>query len=105
MNPLRLIFLLFIILIGTLEAFKLLWKKLQILGFTSFETRTINQDPLENFFGCVKSHDFRANKPICIQFKATFKSLLITNLTSQNSLGFNCEANGGEFVLTNMFIL
>ena len=64
-------------LIGTLEGFKLLWKKLKSLGFKSFNTRNLNQDPLEIFFGNVRSHDVRSNRPTCFQFESIFKSLLI----------------------------
>ena len=87
-------------LICTLQGFKLLWRKLQSLGFQSFNTRNINQDTVENFFGQVKAHDFRSNKPSCYQFEAIFKSLLVTNLTSKHSPGFNCEEDSGEFILS-----
>lgn len=86
-------------MIDTLNGFQLVWTKLKSLGFKSFNTRNINQDPLENFFGNIKSHDFRSNKPTCYQFESTFKSLLITNLTSKYSPGYNCEQDGGQFVL------
>ena len=87
-------------LIDTLQGFKLLWGKLQSLGFESFGTRNINQDSLENLFGQVKAHDFRSNKPTCYQFETIFKSLLITSLTSKRSPGFNCEEDSGEFILS-----
>ena len=86
-------------LIDILEGFKLLWKKLKLLGFKSFNTRNLNQDPLEIFFGNVRSDDFRSNKPTCFQFESIFKSLLITNLTSNHSPGFNCEEDEGHFLL------
>ncbi|XP_033225224.1 uncharacterized protein LOC117178093 [Belonocnema kinseyi] len=88
-------------LIDTLQGFQLLWKKLQSLGFKSFYTRNINQDPLENFFGQIKAHDFRSKKPTCYQFEDIFKSLLITSLTSKHSPGFNCEEDSGEFILSD----
>ncbi|XP_033212821.1 uncharacterized protein LOC117170271 [Belonocnema kinseyi] len=43
-------------LIDTLEDFLVIWEKLKSLGFESFCTHAINQEPLENFFGNVKSH-------------------------------------------------
>ena len=92
-------------LIDTLQAFKLLWKKSQSLGFKSFDSRKINQDPLENFFGTIKSHDFRSNKPTCSQFEDIFKSLLISNLASKNSPGFNCESDTGQFFIPDCNVL
>ena len=86
-------------LINTLQGFELLWAKLEGMGFDNFATRTINQDPIENFFGNVRSHDFRSNKPTCYQFEAIYKSLLITNLTSKHSPGYNCEDDSGAFLL------
>ena len=88
-------------LIDTLEGFKLLWKKLKSLGFKSFNTRNLNQDLLEIFFENVKSHDSRSNKPTCFQFESIFKLLLITNLPSKHSPGFNCEEDEGHFLLQN----
>lgn len=38
--------------ISTLEGFKKIWKKLSDLGFEYLCPRNLNQDPLENFFGC-----------------------------------------------------
>ena len=92
-------------LADTLQGFRLLWKKLKILGFDSFCTRNINQDPLENFFGCVKSHDFRSNKPTCSQFESIFKSILITSLSSKHSPGYNCEEDSGDFILNSKSLL
>ena len=57
-------------LIDTLQGFRLLWKKLKLYSFKSFATRNLNQDPLENFFSNIKSHDFRSNKPTCFQFES-----------------------------------
>ena len=86
-------------LMNTLQGFQLLWEKLEGMGFETFATRNVNQDPLENFFDNVKSHDFRSNKPTCYQFEAIFKSLLITSLTSKHSPGYNCEDDSGAFLL------
>lgn len=87
-------------LIDTLQSFRMLWRKLQNLGFTSFFPRNLNQDPLENFFGTVKSHDFRSNKPTSFQFESTFKSIVITNLSSKHIPGYNCEEDSGKFILS-----
>ena len=92
-------------LIDTLHGFRMLWKSLKSSELKSFDTRRINQDLLENFFGNVRSHDFRSNKPTCYQFESIFKSLLISNLTSKTSPGYNCENDDGDFILSETRVL
>lgn len=54
--------------------------------------RHFNQDPLENFFGCIRSHGGRnINPTICAAFETAFASLLINCLNSVHSPGANCE--------------
>lgn len=53
--------------------------------------RHFNQDPLENFFGCIRSHGAQNTKPSCAAFEGAFASLLINNLNSSHSPGSNCE--------------
>lgn len=84
----------------TIDGFLLLWKKMKSLGFTSLNTRFVNQDPLENFFGLVRSHCERNINPTCAQFYGIFKSLLINNLTSSHSVGSNCAPDDGRFILS-----
>ncbi|CAK1587202.1 unnamed protein product [Parnassius mnemosyne] len=50
-----------------------------------------NSDPIENFFGRVRSYNFRNNDPTCHTFVSTFKSLLITGLIKFHSETYNCE--------------
>lgn len=76
----------------TLEGIELLKEKL----FTehkvkSFWMRHLNQDPLENFFGCIRSHGSRNVSPTPSGFESAFASLLINNLSSNHSVGSNCE--------------
>lgn len=42
--------------IVTLKSMKYLWLQLKTEGFKYLILRNINQDSLENFFGCVRSH-------------------------------------------------
>lgn len=84
----------------TLNSFKYLWLKLKSNGFKFFLTRHINQDPLENLFGCVRSHGIRNIQPDCYQFLCSFKTLLINNFTSIRSAG-NCEHDDSEEALDN----
>lgn len=60
---------------------------------TSVWMRHFNQDPLENFFGSIRSHGYRNNSPTCAGFEAAFASLLINNLSSVHSPGSNCEVD------------
>lgn len=53
--------------------------------------RHFNQDPLENFFGSVRSHGYRNISPTCAGFEAAFASLLVNNLSTSYSPGSNCE--------------
>lgn len=57
----------------------------------SFWMRHLNQDPLENFFGCIRSHGYRNISPTPSGFESAFASLLINNLSSSHSVGSNCE--------------
>jgi hypothetical protein len=72
-----------------LEGFKEIVKKLT--STNAVITRNFSQDPLENFFGAVRSHAIRNNNPTCAGFIAPFKTLLINNMMSQKSVGSNCE--------------
>ncbi|KAL0881407.1 hypothetical protein ABMA27_001275 [Loxostege sticticalis] len=60
-------------------------------NLTSLWMRHFNQDPLENFFGCIRSHGYRNNMPTCAGFEVAFAALLINNLSSLHSPGANCE--------------
>lgn len=82
----------------TIEGFLSLWKKLQQMGFTEFNPRHVNQDPLENFFGSVRAIACKNDIPTCKQYKGSFKSLLIQNISSPHSMGANCIDDGGHAV-------
>ncbi|KAI4468043.1 e3 sumo-protein ligase [Holotrichia oblita] len=68
-------------------------------------TRHINQDPLENFFGCIRNHGARNINPTCHSFLLSLKTLLINNFLSPHSPGANCEEDdteGGLAELSNL---
>ena len=56
----------------TLIGFQRLWRDLEKLKFKNFSPRTINQDPLEIFFGMIRSHGGRIVNPTPIQFEHSF---------------------------------
>lgn len=74
------------------EGFQKIWKFVESKGFSELKTRIVSQDPLENYFGRVRSFGGRNITPSCRQFAAIYKSLLITNVTSAQSLVSNCES-------------
>lgn len=69
----------------------LIWKWLQERGFLSFKPGFLNQDILENFSGCLRSHSHRFVHLTCQQFDGLFKTFLINNLTSPHLAGANCR--------------
>lgn len=87
-------------LIFTIDSVLLTWKVLVNLGFESLNTRNLNQDPMENYFGRVRSHGIKNHRPTLLQFKQIAKALFIDNLTSDHSPGANCEADASRFLFS-----
>ncbi|KAH9632255.1 hypothetical protein HF086_002890 [Spodoptera exigua] len=54
---------------------------------------TPNSDPIENFFGSIRSQGCRNVNPTPDGFEAAFSSLLINSLTSVHAAGANCEVD------------
>ena len=75
----------------SVEGLRYIWSNLEKKGFKFLSPRNSNQDPVENFFGCIRSHGHRNINPTCASFIQSFKSLLINNFVSRHSVGFNCE--------------
>lgn len=88
--------------IFTLKGLEDLWKIVRKDGFSHL--RTVNQDPIENLFGNLKSHGFRDNTPSCKQAESVLKALMITSLTSTHSLTANC-LDDGAVALTSLNVL
>lgn len=80
--------------VWTLEGIELLLKKIAAkYGVTSVWLRHLNQDPIENFFGSIRSQGCRNVNPTPDGFEAAFSSLLINSLTSVHAAGANCEVD------------
>lgn len=77
--------------IKTIEGFKHITRMLHAKGIQSILLRHFNQDPLENFFGAIRSHGYSNVMPNSAAFETAFKTLLINNITSPNSPQSNCE--------------
>lgn len=92
--------------IKTLEGMQLIWKTLsQKYQFDCMLTRHFNQDPIENFFGNIRSYGARNNAPNCIAFEGAYKALLLNNYNSPHSIGANCEEDGNSCLRTLDFFL
>lgn len=63
--------------------------------------RDTSQDGLENFFGCVKSCN-QANKPTPREYRTSYATMVINNITGTNSLHSNCEQDQSVSVLDNI---
>lgn len=71
------------------SAFQTLSKVLCINGIRSLLPRHLNQDPLECFFGAIRS--IGSKNPNCHAFTSAYKTLVLNNLVSSHSPGSNCE--------------
>lgn len=78
-----------------------MWEMLKKKGFKYLCLRRINQDPLENFFGRIRSHGVRNVNPTCYSFICAYKSLIINNFSSCHSINANCEDDENS-VLDNL---
>ncbi|KAF0747773.1 Uncharacterized protein FWK35_00023061, partial [Aphis craccivora] len=83
--------------------FQTLTKLLETKGILSLLPRQLNQDPLENFFGAVRS--LGCSNPTCGSFISAYKTLLLNNLLSSQSPGANCEnfVEGSLMTYKNLF--
>lgn len=82
----------------TLKALKYLWHSLRNKGFRFLCVRHLNQDPLENYFGQIRSHGVRNVNPTCQSFMHSYKSLLISNFSQWHSPSANCEDDNTEML-------
>ncbi|CAI6342779.1 unnamed protein product [Macrosiphum euphorbiae] len=83
----------------TIRGFQYLSKVLNAKGLKSLLPRNLNQDPLEDFFGAVRS--LGCTNPTCASFIQSYKTLMLNNLVSPHSPGANYEEDLTEGTLTN----
>ena len=60
-------------------------------GFDYLETRSLNEDPLENTFGVIRLHCGSNNKPNLRQFLDALKTSIINGLAYTGLRNANCE--------------
>lgn len=87
----------------TIDGFQKLWQTVhEKYDFNKLNTRYINQDPLENFFGQIRSHSARNINPIPRQFEESFFTLLVSNMKSVSVIGGNCEVYNDDSLLFSL---
>lgn len=92
--------------IKTIQGMQALWKILsKKYSFDSMLTRNFNQDPIENFFGNIRSYGARNVSPNCIGFESAFKALLLNNYNTPHSIKANCEEDTDPCLSTLDFFL
>ncbi len=60
----------------------------------------MNQDGLENYFGCVRSRCHNSSSLIAAHFRAAYASTFVTNFSSVHSMKSNCEQDISTPLLT-----
>jgi len=88
--------------IKTIKGIMHICKRLLDCGFEFVLLQNFNQDPIENFFGSIRSHGVRNIKPTPAMFISSFKELLINNFTSNHSIESNCENYDCDGALDNL---
>ncbi|CAG9128668.1 unnamed protein product [Plutella xylostella] len=87
------------------ERIEKLFQLLKSMGIDSILLRNLNQDPLENFFGAIRSHGQSNTMPNAFAFEAAYKLLLINNLSSAHSVGANCESDGVQCLQSLKYLI
>lgn len=80
------------------QGFEILTKFLEEKSIKSILTRHMNQDPIENFFGAIRS--LGCDNPTSHSFISAYQTLLLNNLISSQSPGANCEDFAEKALIT-----
>jgi len=84
--------------IFTIDGFQKLWKIVnETYDFFKLNAKYCNQDPLENFFGQIRSHARRNINPTPRQFQESFFTLLVNNIQCISIRHGNCEVTKDNF--------
>ncbi|XP_046588363.1 uncharacterized protein LOC124293089 [Neodiprion lecontei] len=86
----------------TLRSMQGLWEDLQSEGFNQLNSRYLNQDGLENFFGLMRQECGDCHHPTCLHLEAAFKTALVTRFAGTYRPGFNCEAEEKSSMIINL---
>jgi hypothetical protein len=74
------------------------WRRLKSAGFNYLETRSLNQDPLDNTFGVIRLHCGSNCNPTVGQFVDALKTSIFNGLAYSGLRNANCESDGTELV-------
>ncbi|KAF9406036.1 hypothetical protein HW555_013454 [Spodoptera exigua] len=92
--------------IKTIEGMEALWELLSgKYKLDAMLTRHFNQDPLENFFGNIRSYGARNVAPNSVAFEGAYKALMLNNYSTPHSRGANCEEDVNECLQTLEFFI
>ncbi|CAG4990273.1 unnamed protein product [Colias eurytheme] len=74
----------------------------QLVDFTLLMDNLFDSmnDPVENFFGNIRSYGARNIAPNTMAFEGAFKALLLNNFSSPHSRRANCEEDSNECLQT-----
>ncbi|CAG9783931.1 unnamed protein product [Diatraea saccharalis] len=93
-------------LIKTIEGMQTIWQILnKKYDMDAVLTRNFNQDPLENFFGSIRSYGARNIAPNTVCFEGAYKALMVNNMSSPHSKRANCEEDSNECLQNLNFYL
>ena len=84
--------------IATIAAVQHVWRTLRSAGFDYLETRSLNQDPLENTLGVIRWHCGSNNNPTVGQFVDALKTNIINGLAYKGLHNANCEGDDTELL-------
>jgi len=84
--------------IADIGAVQHVWRTLKNAGFHYLETRSLNQDPLENTFGVIRLHCGSNNNPTVGQFVDALKASIINGLAYTGLRNANCEGDDTELL-------
>ncbi|XP_023721687.1 uncharacterized protein LOC111872233 [Cryptotermes secundus] len=74
------------------------WRTLKKAGFEYFHTKNLNQDPLENTFGAIRSCCGSNNDPTVGQFVDALKTSIISGFDVVGVCESNCEDDGAALL-------
>ena len=74
------------------------WRTLRNAGFGYHETRSLNQNPLENTFGVIRLHCGSNNKKNVGQFVDALKTSIINGLAYTGLRNANCESDDTDLL-------
>ncbi|KAK3918525.1 LOW QUALITY PROTEIN: Ubiquitin carboxyl-terminal hydrolase 36 [Frankliniella fusca] len=77
--------------IDNIKCFQRIWKNLHDnFNIRDLNLRTLNQDPIENFFSIIRSTNSSNRNPTVQQFIASMKTAIVNKLSSSFIKGKNC---------------